>query len=226
MKSFLLFVGLVFASFPLLADDDFVSLKAEVGDLVELKIDVPANAKIIWKIKPISYTHRVYEGKRVFVLAAGERNSKGELITDIEVSCFSVTADDFTSIDYAIHVGGSLPVPVPPVPPIPVPAPTPVPITAKRLAIVTIDHASARTQAQGLLLGDKQFWDTLRAKGHIIENLSAMDAVSAMKFKSQTDAVGLPALILMDAETGRVLDKLRIPSDKSGVQSLVDKYAK
>lgn len=189
-----------------------------------------ATMTVVWALKPGDYRMVGY-------------TAVGSQLTDPVKCTVTVTGDP-------------TPLPVPPAPapaptpgPAPTPnppAPTPVVNTAPSLWIVTIDNAISRPPALSALMGNTIFWASVKTAGHQVAQLSMTDPQAIGKFLSNntpaTDgtitvaqaiaaAGGPPVVIIMDAKTGRMLNKLtptdiRIPADVTAqsMTALLNKY--
>lgn len=144
------------------------------------------------------------------------------------IMAFAAMADVPAVSDWCIiTVTGAQPPPGPGPGPGPGPTPPPAPVTAAKLWIITVDDATARTQATAAVLGQTAAWREFTTAGHSYRQLNKTtpEAAAFTKFTSQVKG---PCLILMDADTKKVLNNtpadLALPATMDGVKALVAKY--
>ena len=119
-----------------------------------------------------------------------------------------------------VLVVGCWSIPVPDGKPLP---PAPV-VTVDSLWLVVVDDITTRTPATAALLTDLGYWQSLSKKGQKWSIVDVNNAQSA-QYKTQiTEAGGTPCLIILDASTRKELASVKLPSDKSGVDSIIKKW--
>jgi hypothetical protein len=122
-----------------------------------------------------------------------------------------------------VKVGEPKPVPKPE-PPQPKPEPTDDSATAERLFFVAVDNFSDRKPNQAAILdATADHWRAIESHGHSYLSLDA-DSEKGRVYAILLSM--LPGLIVMDADDGRVLGKLSLPTTPQEVTALEAKYAK
>ncbi len=140
------------------------------------------------------------------------------------VMAYTGNADGPSKPAYTVVVlgGGTEP---PPDPPKPDP-PTPGPKAAKLYLAVIHDPMNVSTDT-AILIGDTPFWDGLKKDGHewdVWPNTS--QRAKELNYLKLVEGVALPALLVLDKETGRKLSAVKLPKDKAAVSELLKGVAK
>lgn len=110
-----------------------------------------------------------------------------------------------------------------PPPPDPDPVdPPPVPPVAAKVWAVVVEETGERTVATAKVLGDLGYWKTVRDRGHNwrFYDKDSADA-KARKYPQAAAGVGLPALLILDATTGKVLKAVKLPATTAGIDALL-----
>lgn len=117
------------------------------------------------------------------------------------------------------------PPPVPPVPPGPGPKPDPVPPQpgTKTFWIVVVEDEDGPDPDQAALLADEAFWDSLKARGHSFRQYRPESAAAKeRKYVEQGQAVGLPALLLIERDPGKQpAAKVKLTGSKADVEAAI-----
>jgi hypothetical protein len=137
-------------------------------------------------------------------------NSEGDPVT---LASILLTVDD-----------GTKPNP-PPIPPKPEPEPTPQPVASK-LYFVVVEDVQARTVETAKVLNNQLWWQNLKAAGHSYKwyDKSSAEAAGVAYAKYVADkSIPLPALVVADAASGKVLDTLPLPTT-AAMDTLIKKF--
>lgn len=158
---------------------------------------------------------RQFKGKHVYTLDASQAG-KGEVIV-LPVGASEPT--DRIPIEVAEGDG-------PRPPPEPKPDDPPAP-KAKALYLAIIRDPMTVTPEQARLLADTPYWDSLKRDGHEWDSYTNTSPDAArLNYLKMVEGVPLPALLVLDKETGRKLRAVPLPKDKSGLTALVKEVVK
>ncbi len=119
--------------------------------------------------------------------------------------------------------------PSPPEPPTPVdPVDPPVPV-AEKLWMVVIDDVNERTPQTAVVLNDLTYWGGLKKLGHNwaivpLKDQEGKTTPAAEKYEAQTKQYGTPCLVILDANTKKILSADKLPGSKADVDALVKKF--
>lgn len=117
--------------------------------------------------------------------------------------------------------------PSPPDPPTPVdPVDPPVPV-AEKLWMVVIDNVNERTPQTAAIL-EPTYWNEFKKQGHswaIVPQKDEKGEVTpaAEKYAAQTAKFGTPCLVILDANTKKILSEAKLPASKGEIDALVKK---
>lgn len=169
---------------------------------------------------------REYKGKEVWSIEA-EKSGRVELLI---VKTGTVDPAEVIRVTLDVDAGEG---PRPPpddgkddVKPDPKPEPKPTP-KAQSLYLAVIREPMGLSVDHSVLLGDTQFWDGFKQQGHEwdIWTTTSMRA-RELNYLSQVEGVQLPALLVLDKDTGRKLTAVTLPTDKAGVTKIVQEASK
>lgn len=153
---------------------------------------------------------RTYAGPDVYIIDAAHAG-KGEVIV------LPVGASEPTDRIPIEVVDGTGPQP----PPDPKPDDPPAP-KAKALYLAIIRDPMTVTPEQARLIGDTVFLDSLKRDGHEWDSYTnTSEDARRLNYLTMVEGVTLPALLLLDKDTGRKLRAVPLPKDKAGVTALV-----
>lgn len=169
---------------------------------------------------------RTYTGKFVYTVEALP-NAKARI--DLEFIPVGLKADGAGILDATIDVnGGEAPRP----PPDPDPKPKPIPVISKVAWIVVVEESTARTAEIVKVLGDKTYWDRLKAGGinWVFYDKDSPD-LKMYNYDKMIVGVKLPACILMDKAGHDPLIGLEpagqaLPLTTAAIDTLLVKYGK
>ena len=106
---------------------------------------------------------------------------------------------------------------------LPVPTPGPGPNESGDLNITVIEDKLERSPENSVVIRDTSFWHQQRVNGHNVRFFTT-GTVEANDYKAFTEKVGIPALIIQSAKSGKTFKYVRMPNDTPSVQKLISKY--
>jgi hypothetical protein len=114
---------------------------------------------------------------------------------------------------YTLNVMGVMPIPPPDPKPDPKPDPEPPPTpTSGKLSIEIVEDVMKRTPDTAIVMNAMAEWNKLKEAGHewraYHKETGEPKGIEAVK---EAESVGLPAMIVRDKETGKILRKLPLP---------------
>jgi hypothetical protein len=126
---------------------------------------------------------------------------------------------------------GPQPPPAPPKPPEPVDPPTPkpvppeppAPVTASVVTAVIIEDSLKRTPATAALVADLTYLNGLAPTVETVHIVPAASAIAKQYDAQVKEAGGIPAVIIMDFKTKKVLAAEKLPADKVAFSALINR---
>ena len=140
-----------------------------------------------------------------------------------------ITDVAFISISIAGQVVPAPPTPpVPPIPPGPEPPPVPPPgPKAASVWTIIIEESSERTAPIAKVMNDLAYWQSLKAKGHFWRFYDKDSPEAKAKgYADKAAAVGLPAVLILDAKTGGILKAFKLPATTAEIDVAIKEVTK
>lgn len=195
--------------------------RVALGEPIVARVTLPEGGKVAWKAGPGVSMIDVGEGKAHLWAKPGTGT--------IEAVVVSVKDGQLGSLDWlsATFLVGDAPPPVPPTPVPPGPTPPPVPPTPSGKRQVVIIYESAdKTPALARLLTDTQAGAVakyLQDRGHPSAKVLDDDILPESLKAKLGNLPPLPAIIVLDADTGAVTLADQLPATAAAVTQYIQR---